>query len=32
MKLIAEIFEELEKTGTKKELEDSPAQLKSEFR
>jgi len=29
---MAEILKELEKTGMKKELEDSPAQLKSEFR
>jgi len=32
MRLIVEILEELEKTGMKKELEDSLAQLKSEFR
>jgi len=32
MRPIAEILKELEKTGIKKELEDSLAQLKSKFR
>jgi len=32
MRPIVEILEELKKTGMKKELENSPAQLKSEFR
>jgi len=32
MKPIMEILEELEKTRIKKKLEDSPVQLKSEFK
>jgi len=32
IKSTVEIFKELEKTGTKKELESSPVKLKSEFK